>query len=447
MKNIFKIRRDERLFASVAALIAIAFNILLATYHFSMLSRCGKVGYWTIFRKYFEISGFDPYSYLTLSQWKVYYTEFRHPILSFVLYPLTLLNRWLMDVAGINCSFIILGAFMAFFATYSAIFLRRILQDIVGLRGNDSTLLTLLFFSFAYVMLVVCVADHFGMSLFLLLMTLYIAGRHQKDHTPMPWWQTAVLFFITAGVTLSNGAKTLMASLFTSGREFFRPKHLLLAVVVPMLLVAGAAAWQYESFLIPQRIQGAKLVEQKIKKDAKFAKEQQKLQQRHQRLNGTQISSDGVLSWINLSVSRTDALIENIFGEGIMLHKDHLLQDIFRERPVIVRYRTPVPYIIGGALFLLLVAGLWTSRHEPFMQMVAAWVAFDAFIHLVLGFGLNEPYIMTAHWAFIIPLAIGWLIKKSKSERFVAALRTVVWTVAIFLSVYNATLIFTYLSD
>lgn len=49
-------------------------------------------------------------------------------------------------------------------------------------------------FSFAYVLLVTFVDDHFGMSLFFLSMTLYLAGKQQQEHRSMPWWQTALLF-------------------------------------------------------------------------------------------------------------------------------------------------------------------------------------------------------------------------------------------------------------
>lgn len=445
MNNPFKIKRGERLFAVVASLIAIAFNALMATYHFDMLSRCGKVGYWTLFSRHFQVSGFDPYSYLTLSEWKVYYTQFRHPMLSFLLYPLTQLNKWLMDLTDMNCALIIMGVLMAFFATYSAVFLRRILRELIGLRGSDSTLLTLLFFSFAYVMLVICVADHFGMSLFLLTLTLYVAGRHLHDCKPMAWWQTALLFLFSAGITLSNGVKIWLASLFTCGPRFFRPKHMLLAAVVPLLLVAGAAYWQYAGFIVPESAKWEKINEKKAKKDVKFAEKKKAQESHNESLRGKHISNEGVLSWTDISVSRTESLAENIFGEGIMLHQDYLLQDIYGKRPIFVKYRTPIPYIIGGILFLLLLAGLWAGRRSPLMWLVGSWVAFDAFIHLVLGFGLNEAYIMTAHWAFIIPLAIAWLLKSDK--RYAIVLRSGLWVMAIGLFVYNAALIFSYLTD
>ena len=73
MNNIFRIKKEERLFALITLIVIIAFNVLMITYHFDDFGK-PKAGFWTLFTKNFQISGFDPYTYLTLSKWKVYYT-------------------------------------------------------------------------------------------------------------------------------------------------------------------------------------------------------------------------------------------------------------------------------------------------------------------------------------------------------------------------------------
>ena len=48
------------------------------------------------------------------------------------------------------------------------------------------------------------------------------------------------------------------------------------------------------------------------------------------------------------------------------------------------------------------------------------WFAFDMVLHLVLGFGIIEVYIMAAHWAFVIPVAAAYLLLRvvfSKREK------------------------------
>ena len=52
MNNIFKIKKEERLFALVAFLLIVAFNVLMVTYHYADFSKNGNVGYWTIYQKF-----------------------------------------------------------------------------------------------------------------------------------------------------------------------------------------------------------------------------------------------------------------------------------------------------------------------------------------------------------------------------------------------------------
>ena len=60
-------------------------------------------------------------------------------------------------------------------------------------------LLTSLFFTFAYIMVSAIVPDHFCLSLFMLLLTIYILASFET--TPI---QQAILYTITAGITLTR---------------------------------------------------------------------------------------------------------------------------------------------------------------------------------------------------------------------------------------------------
>ena len=67
---------------------------------------------------------------------------------------------------------------------------------------------------------------------------------------------------------------------------------------------------------------------------------------------------------------------------------------------------------------------MWYGRRSRLMWLLLSWFAFDMLMHVGFGFGLNEVYIMTAHWAFIIPIAIGFAIRHlsgTKRELVVSA--------------------------
>ncbi len=446
MKNIFKINKEERLPLLVALLVFIALNVLMVLYHYDQFTRGGKVGYWTIFSRDFQISGFDFYTYLTLSKWDGYYTEFRHPLLQFLWYPFYLINHWQMGMTEKNISIHLVALVMVVLSGYSFIFMRRIFREVMELGKLDTNLLSALFFSLGYIMVSVFVPDHFGISLFFLTMTFYIAGMHQKRKEEMPIWQCALLFFLTAGVTLSNGAKTFLCALFNNGKRLFRWKFLVMGCIIPTLAIGALAIWQNEVYIKPHKEAGARIIEKRAAKDSTFKAKIVATQQHQKEINGKQIKKQGVWAWANLSVSRPHTLIENWFGESLILHKDHLLQDIGQDRPIFVSYDSPLQYILEAIIVGLFAVGLWIGRKKKFLWMVGSCVAFDVLIHFGLGFGLNEVYIMTAHWAFIIPIAIGYLLKNIKDAKLLSYMRMALMMLAVFLFFYNGILIAQHLS-
>lgn len=445
MNNIFKIQKEEKWPVLVACLVFVALNVLMVCYHFVPFTKGGNhVGYWSLFTRYYQISGFDVFTYLTVSKWNAYYTEFRHPLLPFLWYPFYLINYWQMQLTGINMAIIIVAIVMTVLSTYSFVFIRRTFRDILKLSTLDTNLLSGLFFSFAYIMLATFVPDHFGPSLFLLSLSLYVIGRHLVCHEEMPIWQTALLFIFTAGVTITNGAKIFLSTLFTNGKGIFRWKYLLLGIVVPTAFILAADVWQNEAFIIPHRQEGLRILHEREQRDSVFKAKVEADQKRKRDIHGTAIKDKGILSWADLSISRSKSLVENVFGESLILHKEHLLEDIGTRRPIFVAYGSWLPYLLEAIIVLLFAIGLWMGRKSKFLWMVIAWVGFDAFIHLGLGFGLNEVYIMTAHWAFIIPIAIGYIFKNI-DKKYLSHLRMVIMVLAVFLFFYNGLLIAQYL--
>ena len=111
---------------------------------------------------------------------------------------------------------------------------------------------------------------------------------------------------------------------------------------------------------------------------------------------------------------------------------------------MVVAYRSAVNYVVEALLVVLFAAGVWAGRRNRFLWLVMSFFAFDVFIHIVLGFGINEVYIMGAHWLFVMPLAIGFLMKRMGGMARLG-LRVVVAAVALWLLAYNGCLFAEYL--
>lgn len=445
--HIFKIQKEERWLALIIfALLAILNGLVIAKYNapFTQITN----DYYKNFIRHFCVSGFDPLTYWVLSDWSAAYNVYRHPLLAFYMYVPYLINMGLMKLTGYNCALYIAVIIQMFCAFYSMVFLYRIFREVIELGKWASHALTLLFFSFGYVMVSAIVPDHFVISMLLLILALYVSGRRMKNHHDFKIWQSVLYFLLTAGTSLNNGLKIFFSALFVNGKRFFRPKHLLLAVILPAGLLWGFCHWEYRTYVWPNEMarKEAKAKKEAAKKDSiqkakQLAKE--KAKKKRGPKQGTPLTKVGFMSWTDISTSRTESVVENLMGESIQLHSDYLLGDELRHRPMIVKYRYWWNYAVEGAISLLFLAGIWYGRKSKYLWLVLSYFALDMVLHIGLGFGINEVYIMTAHWIYALPIAMGFLIKNAPI-RFRKYLVGIVAAIALYLIIYNGSLIVGY---
>ena len=251
--DIFKIRKEERWLALVIFLMLAVLNSFVIARYAGAFTQITD-DYYKNFIRHFCVSGFDPLTYWVLSDWSAAYNVYRHPLLAAYMYVPYLLNMGLMKLTGYNCALFIAIAIQIFCGFYAMIFLYRIFREVVELGRKVSRMLTLLFFSFGFVMVTTIVPDHFVISMMLLILALYISGKRMKSHHQFKIWQSILYFLLTAGTSLNNGLKIFLSSFFVNGKAFFRPKHLLLAVILPAGLLWGFCQWEYRTLVWPQEM-------------------------------------------------------------------------------------------------------------------------------------------------------------------------------------------------
>ncbi len=472
--GLFKVRRDEA-FASVLGLATLLF------FHALMLRRSWDtyihlgVNSWDRIIKDFVFSGFDPITYYVITQWGCTFNVYRHPLLAFMLWPLSWLDGVLMDLTGLNLVLVIIAVPLVLCAFYTFLFCHRICREIVGVGRLDAAVLSMLLLSFAYVMLTAIVPDHFCLSMFLLVFALYLSGTLMGRKGRMGIPGTALLAIVTAGVTLTNGVKIFLDALFVNGRSFFRPKYLLLAVILPSALTWGFARWEYKTFAWPKEmarkeaaakkeglrrermfrafadtvgiadtaeLRAAWKVELRRRARAKYIADHKKAWNAHR---GKPITKGEFLGWSDITTPRLATAVENLFGESIQFHDEHLMQDTLRSRPVIVRYSWAINYVAEGIVFLLFLLGIWCGRRSRFLWMALAGFACDLALHMGLGFGINEVYIMGGHWLFVLPIAMAYILKAARGGWPRACLRGLFTLLALYLFAYNGMLLVGYL--
>ena len=485
--DIFRIKKEERWLAlGIFLALAILNGVVIA--HYAGTFTLVTDDYYKNFIRHFCVSGFDPLTYWVLSDWNAAYNVYRHPLLAFYMYIPYLINMGLMELTGYNCALFIAVIIQMFCGFYATLFLQRIFREVLELDKVASSILTLLFFSFGYVMVTCIVPDHFVISMLLLILALYVSGRRIKHNHPLKIWQTVVYFVLTAGTSLNNGLKIFFSALFVNRKRFFCPKYLLLAVILPAALLWGFCRWEYRTFVWPVEMarkemkakkaaekkarqehmaqlkhikdsltkdsiqRGLKIITpeeiaQKAKNDSiQKAKQLARNEARKKRgpKQGAPIMKGEFMNWTDATSSRTLSIVENLMGESIQLHQDYVLQDELRHRPMFVNYRYAFNYIVEALIIILFLAGIWAGRKSRYLWLVMSYFGLDMLLHIGLGFGLNEVYIMTGHWIYALPIAIGFLLKETRHQRYSLCLKSLLLTIGLFLLIYNGILIIGY---
>ena len=435
------LRKEERPVALVALVVFVLLNAMLIYNHYDSFTRGAHVGFWSVFYNHLGMSGYDVFSLIFISCMRLHWNALRHPLFVAVLLPLYWINHTIMPPTEFNFAVFLMAAVLVACDVWGVILLHRILRDIVGCTRKDTLWLIALFYGFAHIMITTMVPDHFALSLPLLLLTLLLTGRKLQEGKRFTYLQQALLFMLTAGITLTNGVKVALAAWFAAGKKVFSWRSIA-SFVVPTLLLALVVVWQQKAIIEPQE-QGIKRIEAAIKK--KDPGRVDKLKEHNdfvKQQNGQALAEKvPLLEWSDMTTSRWKTVVHNLFGESLQLHRDHLLEDVQQTRPVFVAYSHRFNYFVEGVVLMLLLAGAWVARRSKFFLVVVSWFGFDMLMHIGFGFGINEVYIMTAHWAFIIPIAIGYLLSRKPQVQA----RPLVAILALWMWAYNAKIICGYL--
>ncbi len=431
----------------VMAVLLVALNALTIIHYYGEFTPLAD-HYWNLFIGKFHVSGFDPISYYIVSNWDARYNVYRHPLLAFMMWIPYLINQALIWLTGVNCAIFVMSFIQVAAAWYAFLFLYRILHEVMGLAVGDARLLSFFFYSFAYIMVTAMVPDHFVMSLCVLLFVLYCSGLLMVRRKQMSLPAAVTLFVLTAGISLNNGLKVFLSALFVNGRRFFSPKFLLFGVVAPALLIWVGARYEYHYLVAPgenarhaaiarhkaeQKRKALSVAQQKVSSQHTQTVPQPKKQ--HQPKKGAPFMQGEFMRWSDKTSPRVESVVENLFGESLQLHPDYLLQDESRFRPMIVKYRWMVNYVVEAIIAVLFFVGIWMGRRNRMLWLCLSWFGLDMLLHVGIGFGLNEVYIMTAHWAFVVPVAMGALL--ARPTRWRPLCRGLIAILTLWLYIYN----------
>lgn len=440
--------RETLTIGSIGFLVFSALNGMMMSNHPDIWTN-PKAGFWSAFTTYFHLSGFDPFTYIVISKWRPLYNIERHPLLAVFEWPLSSLNEWLMSVLDKNCAIYILGILWTIISTCAWMLLYKIMRRIIGLGWRNSLILCFFYFSIAYVMLATIVPDHMVLSMTLMLLTLWITCKTGEKGKLSHIMKIMTTYFVATGVTLTNSVKIWLADMVSyyhecknGGKPLTRCFKRSLIYLIPTAIIGCAYLWQVDNTVKSEKAHAEEMTQKRIEKDSVFAKQYAENQARKERMHKNMVVDNKLFQWTDTSIDRWPLLYENILGEGFFLHEEHLLGDANADRPVFVYYGHCWFYILEALLFILMLAGIWAGRHSILMQATLSMVLFDAIIHYVFRFAASDVYIMTAHWAFIYPIGIAFLLKKMEKKRAISIVLTVsMLIITVMMWTYNLHLI------
>lgn len=405
-----------------------------------------KFGAWTAFHKEFVFSGFDQFTYIVVSKWRPLFELYRHPMLAIMLWPLTWINSILSDYFHMNCAIYVVAVTYTLVSTATWCLLYAIFRRRIGLSRSLSLLLLLFYFGFAYVLLASFVPDHMIWTQFLLVLTIYLAS----SESGMKCWQALVIYFFAAGVTLTNGIKVWLIDMFAAYRSanFSKLFRRSLLYFIPTLLMGCVYLWQQESLLVEEESYREKMRQRAIERDStaamkKFEKDSIFMAKRQ----GKQSVDSRFFAFTDNTVDRAQLVYENFFGEGLILHRNHLMEDANARkniRPVIVHYLDWWNYVAEVGIVVLFAGGIWWGRRKRLLWLAMMPFLFDVCLHIGLRFAAADVYIMTAHWAYVIPIAIGLMLKECKKAFLQRAVITTLVVLTVFLWWHNLNLLVPY---
>lgn len=416
--RLFRVQKDER---GVFLTALLAFTILVSM----MVAYTTGWGNESVLERGVALSGFDHMIYSTVRSWHIGYSIMRHPLLSLMLWPLYLLDLLLTSIIGVECNAYIIGTLWVLLDSYAALFLFRTLKNNMLMSKVESVVLTLFFFSIAFVTLAAIVPDHMAISLFLLTLTLYVCSDRMMKGRVLRARHSLIYFFLCSGVTTTNGIKIMLADFIVLYKNRMLKGNIIrhfAYYLIPIALLAGAYIAQDYLFVKPAIERSQELNRKKIAKSVLYEKAIKKRESDVAKFRAKQVMKGKLFEFTDGTVDRWNTIKDNVFGEGLQLHREHLLDDPHgkepHRRPEFVSYDSILNDMMEGLLVVLLLAGIVCGIRRAVLWIPLSWFALDMTIHCVFNFAINDVFIMTAHWALVFPVALACLLKATGRKRW-----------------------------
>ena len=338
-----------------------------------------------------ELHGFDYNGHggLFHDYRNILFTRFRHPLFGWLMSPVFLF--------GFRFSELSVGAYWGYLifvfsgiVTISIWLLYRLIAAIGGVGKLRAAVCAAGFASFGYVWYLAACPESFSISMFWAIVTLWwgvhspfaangAGGEKHELYDRIVW---LLIFVAATGITLTQGAKTVLAYLVA--RHISGKTLKALALGAAGFVFVGVLFYVIKLVLLGS---GGRTI------GGAFAE---------------------LFSCIPQDLSWQDRLqmIEVFFFEPIIPHGTE-----YSVSEIKVGYGRLWPYVLCALAYAVALVGAWRMRHEKLVRMVLAMFSVDAIIHLVFFWGMREAQIYCGHWFYALPILIAGAVRRRDTCR------------------------------
>jgi len=306
-----------------------------------------------------------------------YRAGIRHPYLTLLLIPVILIAI-LLKIASGKLALHVLFFFLLYnvITALSNTMVYKYCSALLKLSKIRALLITLLFSLFAHNLILSFLPETFPLSMFGLLIMVYITTDSILNKKEIPLVSNIILFCFISGVTISNSMKCVVAQLFQSIKPFRKKVEVILKsglICLGLCIFSVAVAYVIQIILYGKWMMG--------NNTAEF------------------ISS---MHGVNI--------FHEFFFEPLLFHHNYNFFSIETVKPLL--YFNVFPEVTAIMFYVLILFSLLANIKEKSVLLLLAMFSVDILIHIVFGFGIHDSYIYCMHWFFICPLIIAFMYKK-----------------------------------
>ena len=167
-----------------------------------------------------------------------FYGGLRHPFITLIFSPFISLSILIKMLSAKFCfQIIFLSLIYNIISALSILIIYKYCNVLLKIRKREALLICILFALFAHVLLLSFIVETFQLSMLGLLIMVYLTTDNILNKKKIPLITNIILFCYITGVTVSNGAKGLIALLFQKTKLKERLKSIIFSKIICLLII------------------------------------------------------------------------------------------------------------------------------------------------------------------------------------------------------------------